>query len=543
MSKINVEAVKSNIPACMDFIEKELTGLNVSRKEIIQSMLSAEEVVAGLIGRSNENAKIAVSVNKFMGSVNIRVSCPGEKMSVSDILENMFDKSSLDSEESAVINRFIEKIGSSRISCNRLGMLNVCTIKVEGAKLKTLYMTMAALILGILCGVILKNISADTAKTVSDGLFVPIYTVFLNALKLIVAPLVFFSIADSIAGFSDIRSLGRIAMKVFAFYVVTSILAIGVGFVITSLFPIGDPAMQSIISDAAAATIEKGNAVTISVKDMLVGIVPSDIVNPMLKADMLQLIFLAIMLGVSTSLADSDGAFCNFIKSANKVFSKFTAIIMGFMPLAVFCSMAKMMIGMNFKDLLKVIVWVPSCYAGHFLMLIVYGILLFILAGYNPFVFYKKFMPAFLTGFSTGSSNATVPVSMKICGEELKISPRIFSFSIPLGATLNMDGSCITLVITALFGARIFGIEMTSSLIVALVVAIITLSLGSPGVPGGNLVCAAILMPVIGVPAEAISLIMGLYPLVGMSQTAANVTGDAVVSTIVAKSEGMLELS
>lgn len=145
-------------------------------------------------------------------------------------------------------------------------------------------------------------------------------------------------------------------------------------------------------------------------------------------------------------------------------------------------------IGMNISSLLKVIVWVPCCYAGHFMMMVMYGVLLFVFARYNPYKFFKLFMPAILTGFSTASSNAALPVSMKQCGEALKISPRIYSFSIPMGATINMDGNCITLVITALFGARVFEIDISSSMVVAMVVAIMSLSLGAPGVPGGNLV-------------------------------------------------------
>ena len=145
-------------------------------------------------------------------------------------------------------------------------------------------------------------------------------------------------------------------------------------------------------------------------------------------------------------------------------------------------------------------------------------------------------------GFSSSSSNVVMPLSMKQCGEKLGISSRIYSFSIPLGATVNMDGSCITLIITALFAARIFALPVTTAMLVSMVITIIALSMGSPGVPGGNLVCMSILLPTIGIPAEAISIVMGFYSLVGMSQVMTNVTGDAVVTTIVAKWEKAIDL-
>lgn len=541
MKKLTVDACTSHIPDCMDFIENELSRLKIPKHEKIHSVLTAEDVIACVIDHAAENAKLSVFINRFMGTVSISVRCIGSEMNLPESWNSWYQSVGGDREEIEMIDHLMQKIGSSRVSYKRMRSLNVCSIKVEESRLKSLYVTLSAMVLGVLCGLILKEASPDAAQMLSSDLFTPVYTVFLNALKLIVAPLVFFSIADSIVGFSDIKSLGRIAMKVFLSYIATSFLAVGVGFLIADLFPIGDPSLQGLVTDSGATLIHQSNEVSVSIKGTLIGIVPSDIISPFLKSDMLQIIFVAAMLGIAASLADGRGVFAQFITSANKVFSKFTAIIISVMPFAIFCSMAKMMVGMNLGDLVKVIVWVPCCFAGHFVMMIVYGVLLMLIARYNPLKFYRLFMPAILTGFSTSSSNATLPVSMDRCAEGLKISPKIYSFSIPMGATINMDGNCITLVITALFGARIFGIEMTSSAIVALIIAILSLSFGAPGIPSGNLVCIAILMPIIGIPAEMVSLVMGLYSLVAMSQTAANVTGDAVITTIVAKSENLIE--
>ena len=174
-------------------------------------------------------------------------------------------------------------------------------------------------------------------------------------------------------------------------------------------------------------------------------------------------------------------------------------------------------------------------------MLTVYGVILFVVARLNPVTFFKKYKGVMLTAYSLSSSNATMPFSMEACDKKLGIHPKVYSFSIPLGATINMDGSCITLIISSLFMAKIYGIPVGASILFSICLSIFILSVGAPGVPGGALVCLSMLLPQIGVPTEAISIVMGLYSLVGMMQTCTNVTGDAVVTTVVAKSEGMLD--
>nr|MCR5106708.1 dicarboxylate/amino acid:cation symporter [Lachnospiraceae bacterium] len=204
--------------------------------------------------------------------------------------------------------------------------------------------------------------------------------------------------------------------------------------------------------------------------------------------------------------------------------------------------MAKMMATMDLKNLLHAIFWIPVIYFGDILMICVYSILLLLFAGLNPLIFLKKYLPAMISAFTLSSSNAALPSSMKAC-EEIGISKKIYSFSLPLGSTINMDGSCITLMVTAMFFAKIFGIPITGSVLFSLFISIMILSVGSPGVPGGVLVCITLLVPQIGIPAEAASIVMGMYPLVSMMQTCANVTGDAVVSAIVAKKENELDVA
>ncbi len=228
------------------------------------------------------------------------------------------------------------------------------------------------------------------------NLFNPINTMFLNALKVIVAPLVLFSIASSISDYGDLRSLGRIAGKILGFYFVTSLIAIAIGILTWHIFPIGNTGLESMVSDAANAKIAEGQGVSTSVVDTIVGIIPSEIINPFMKADMLQIIFMAAMIGIATgALSDKLCFFKEFLNDGYLVCSKITTMVISVMPVAIFCSMAKMVISTNIESLLSVLTWVPTIYFGDLLMLTVYGLMILILAGINPLTFFKKYFTSF----------------------------------------------------------------------------------------------------------------------------------------------------
>lgn len=175
-------------------------------------------------------------------------------------------------------------------------------------------------------------------------------------------------------------------------------------------------------------------------------------------------------------------------------------------------------------------------------MLGFYALILLTVGGLDPIKFFKKFNPAMITAFTFASSNPVIPTSMEICDKKLGISKSLYSFSIPLGATVNMDGGCITQIITVMFMAKVFGVPVTLATVLPLYFSILILSVGSPGVPGGTLVCISMLLPQLGIPAEAISIIMGLYSIVGMMLACIKVTGDGVVTAIIAKKENLIDL-
>ena len=280
-----------------------------------------------------------------------------------------------------------------------------------------------------------------------------------------------------------------------------------------------------------------------SLRETIVGIIPKDIVSPFMNANMLQIIFIAAMIGIAAGMISGKLKVLKaFLSDGYLIFTRITTMIIGVMPLAVFCSMSKMVLGMYMKTLLSVFTWIPVCYIGCMLMIAFYGLMILAFARLNPLKFFGKYYPVMLTAYTFASSNASLPSSMECCGNSLGISRRLYAFSLPLGATINMDGSCVVLGVSALFMAKIFGVPVTGSLLTTLALSIFVLSIGAPGVPGAALVCLSILLPQIGVPSEAISLIMGLYSLVGMILVCTNVTGDAVMTLIVGKQENQVDL-
>lgn len=542
MKKINIATDLNEIPKTIELISADLARLQVPRKEILRASMMAEDVLNSLIGNSSK--EITLSIIRLFGNVEIHISAKGKQFDVSAIEDSMlFKEESADDDANEVIHNLVSKWFGEYFSFRYVHGTNKIAIKVKPSRFRSLILTLLALIGGVAAGLLIHEILPDqVGKGVINYVFSPVYTMFMNALKMIVAPLVFCSVASSIADFGDLKALGKIAGKIILFYMFTSVIAIGVGYVTYQIFPIGTPELASAVTDAASATIAAGNNMNISIKDTIINIIPNNIITPFQTSNMLQLIFMAVVLGLAASALTKTFPFVRTVLvAANSICSKITTALVSFIPLVVFCSMAKMMISIDLSKLLNVVVWVPVLYFGDILMMCVYIILLMVMGRLNPLSFIRKYYPVMVTAFSFGSSNATLPTSLKQA-EEMGISRRVYSFSLPLGATINMDGSCVTLMISTLFMAKIFGVPITGSIVLSLFFSIFVLSIGAPGVPGAALICLSLLVQQIGVPAESISLVMGLYPLAGMMLCTVNVTGDAVGTAIVARHENLIDM-
>jgi|GEM_PF-20169 len=530
------------IEPAITFIEQELSKKKIDSRTLAKTLLTAEEVLRATIEHAVSGQELlSVKVLTFPTGTELRVSAKGSPFDVSAVEEGfLFDD---DAESAAVVRALVERVMGGNVSVrNRLGV-NISVVRVTTSRYRSLAFTAGALILGLLVGFLMKGLFPESFNSaVTRHVFMPIDTMFLNALGFIVAPLVLFSIASSIADFGDMKALGRIAVKVIFSYFFTSLLAILLALAVYLLIPIGDPALCSVITISADSVTGKGLGISDTIKETIVGIIPGDIVSPFQNAAMLQILFIAVMLGLAASaLSGKLRVFHDILHDFYAVFSRITTMIIEVMPLAVFCSMARIILTMDGKSLLSVFSWIPTIYLADILMFGVYALLILLVARLNPLTFFQKYHPTMLMAFTLSSSNACLPESMEACGKGLGISRKVYSFSLPLGATINMDGGCITQMISALFMAKIFGVPLSGPMIFSLILSIFILSVGAPGVPGGALVCLSILLPQLGIPVEALSLIMGLYCIVDMMQTCVNVTGDAAVTLITAQSEKLVD--
>lgn len=397
-----------------------------------------------------------------------------------------------------------------------------------------------ALVAGIALGLILNIFGLNEVDSTVDrilimGIFHTIGALFVNALKMLVVPLVLFSLIPGIVGIGDIKLLGRVGGKAFILYLSTTALAIATAIILASSFGIGEGMSISTDADFAGRTAPP-------LSEVLINIIPSNPIAAMADGEMLSVIFFSIIFGISLlSVVKDAPAVLSLVEQLNLVMMKMVNLVMHFAPYAVFCLIAKAIAQLGL-DLLRELI-------GYVLVLIT--VLLFhgfvslmlilkVLSGLSPAIFLRKIRAAQLFAFSTASSGATIPVTMRTVQNRLGVDRSVSSFTVPLGATINMDGTAMMQGVATVFIANIYGIELGLSGYLMVILMAVLASVGTAAVPGVGLVMLTLVFNQVGLPVEGIGLILGVDRILDMIRTAVNVTGDAVISTVVAKSEGKI---
>ncbi|MFI3177178.1 MAG: dicarboxylate/amino acid:cation symporter [Eubacteriales bacterium] len=424
------------------------------------------------------------------------------------------------------------------ISYSRKGRANVVSIKVHSKATKSLYLNLGALVLAVIVGQLFRMYLPDSIGTfINTNLFTPVKDIFMNMLNLIVVPVVFFSIASCVGSFSNLSDLGRIGGKSIALYMFTSVMAIGSALLAYFILP---PIVDGI--DVGSAVVTEVSTVELSLVDTIVGIVPSNIMDPFVNADMLQLIFLGLLIGVGTTMLGEQGKpLSNFIELLNELFIKIMGVFIKFMPFATFATVASVVWSLGIGIMISLMGLIACFVLGLCLIAVVYSLLIVVLAKKNPLPLFRKIPSLLVTAFALSSSNATLPTTMDTCEHKLGIDSKVSSFTLALGATMNMDGTCIYTMVASLFLANVYGIEVTVPMLVSLCGVVLALSVGMPGMPGSGLIAISMAAVQLGLPPDAIGLVVGIDRLGGMLRTMSNVLGDVSVTTVVAQSEGLLD--
>ena len=391
-----------------------------------------------------------------------------------------------------------------------------------------------ALILGALVGLALNIFAKDVFDILDPYLFTPLGKIFLNLISMLVVPIVFLSIVLGSAGLGDPKKLGRIGLKTIVYFLVTTCIAIVIGLALANII---DPGMVEGIDRTQAEEFKSEKAPPVG--ETIMNIIPKNPLTAMTEGNMLQIIAFAIFIGLGlTALGEKTKGILKLVEQGNELMMYLVTLVMKFAPYGTFGLIASA-IGSQGMSALKAMwlyfVVVLAALIIH--AIITYGSTVLLLAKKNPLWFFKNFSPAMSVGFSTSSSNATLPLSMEVAQERLNVSKPVSSFVQPLGATINMDGTAIMQGVATIFIAQVYGIDLTLEQLVTVVLTAVLASIGTAGVPGVGLILLAMVLSSVGLPVEGIGLILGIDRLLDMARTAVNISGDAACALFVSESE------
>ena len=360
--------------------------------------------------------------------------------------------------------------------------------------------------------------------------------IFIASLKLLVVPLVFFSLVCGASNLSDGSSMGRIGLKTLGLYMFTTAIAITLALTVATTV---NPGLGIDLVTSTEFVAKEAP----SLKQVLINIFPTNPLKSMVDGNMLQVIVFAILVGVAISRCGDIGIRVRTsLTDWNEVIMRLILMMMSVAPVGVFCLMVTLFANMGLSaitDLIKYFLTVIFVLLLHFLL--TYSILVRVLARLNPITFYKRFSPVMAYAFSTSSSNATLPITLEAVKHRIGVKNEVASFTVPLGATINMDGTAIMQGVATVFIAQAYNIDISLTGYLMVILTATLASIGTAGVPGVGLITLALVLQQVGLPVEGIALILGVDRLLDMIRTVINVTGDAAVSTIVGRTEGKFD--
>ena len=392
----------------------------------------------------------------------------------------------------------------------------------------------AWIIIGMLAGILVGFIFLKVGGTFTTDYLKPFGTIYINLLKFMVVPVVLFSIMSGVISLNDLKKVGSVGIKTFIYYICTTALAVVIGLVVVNCFKGFFPVLDSSVT----AGLEYEAAEAPKVMDVIVNIFPDNLLKPMVDTNMLPVIVIAIFFGAGVLAAGEKGKMiANLVESMDEVVMKVLMMIIKLTPIGVFCLMADVVAVNGAKVVGSLALVVGVAYIGYILQLvIVYSLSVKFLAGMSPIRFFKGMAAAMLTAFTTTSSNATLPVNIECCND-MGAEPEISSFVLPLGATINMDGTAIYQAVATVFIACCYGIDLTIGQMVMVVVTATLASIGTAGVSGAGMIMLSMVLLQVGLPVEGIAIIAGVDKLFDMGRTTLNITGDATCAMWLSKVE------
>ena len=392
----------------------------------------------------------------------------------------------------------------------------------------------AWIIIGMLAGIAVGFVFLKVGGTFTTDYLKPVGTIYINLLKFMVVPVVLFSITKGVISLDDLKKVGSVGIKTFIYYICTTAFAVVVGLVVVNCFKGFFPVLDSSVTSGLEYTATEAP----KIMDVIVNIFPDNLFKPMVETNMLPVIVIAIFFGAGILASGEKGRMAsNLVDSLEDVVMKVLMMIIKLTPIGVFCLMADVVAVNGAKIVGSLAIVVGVAYIAYILHIaIVYSCSVKFLSGMSPIKFFKGIAAAMLTAFTTTSSNATLPINIECCND-MGAEPEITSFVLPLGATINMDGTAIYQAVAAVFIACCYGVDLTIGQMAMIVVTATLASIGTAGVSGAGMIMLSMVLIQVGLPVEGIAIIAGVDKLFDMGRTTLNITGDATCAMWLSKVE------
>ena len=526
---------ENGVSKSLHFIEEKLKAFRVTQRDLMEALLISEETLMLLSTHAPEDASIKVSISRRMGVPRIRLVVPGTPLTLGNHLETVsIDQLGAETEE-AIRNVMLRSYADS-IKYRHSRTDNVLTIVTGVPERMLATYTVLAVIFALITAFLFRQLlPAGPAQWISVNLLNPLENLFISALMCVAAPAVFVSITCSMFRFDGLSELGRTGRTVLQAYLWTSVAATLIGMLVFELFRPGE---VGILAGQAGSGAVEG----FSFLAVLETLIPPNIVEPFISVNSLQLMVIAITIGAALTMSGKRVQHLKILlEELDVLCGKVSSMLMNTIPLVVYCATLNALI-VHPVVLMSAAELVFALAVGMVLLLLMYFLMLAAVARLNPFPFFAKYMPVMKSIFIKGSNIAAIPLNMRISRRQLGVPQSVSSFSIPLGATINMDGNCMCLICISLFFVRICGVAFGTNEIIALLLLVVILSLGAPIAPGTLILCLVTLLNQMNIDISVISLVIGINFVLEMLLGAINSVGDVAIALLVAKLEGTLDL-
>ena len=536
--KFKADENKDNaVKEALQYIRDSLTGMKLKQKDSDRAELMCEESLTALMSRADFSSQqyFAVNVRKSLGDVIIDLRVPGDEF---DFYGNaktpyQYEDYELQDAQAAVQSILLRSFGRF-LSYKHHHQFNTVRVKAMLSNYSGLYKILTILSLAIVSGFVLKTFFPESVyMAVNNNIFAPIRTIFMNGLKMCAVPVVLFSIVTCISEMGGVSGLqksgGRLIRYILLFQVASTAIAFG-------LMHILRPGTGA---NMIASSVETTQGESVSLMGMLMDLVPSNLIRPLLEGDMLQIMVIAVILGVSVGLAGAK-ALRGIFGELTAVFMRATRIFMLIVPLAIFCSVASMVITTGLDTLLSVLGILLAFIASYFLLNVFFCLAVKLRTGLSPLIMLRKSMSMIVTAFSTCSSIAVIPDGMKCC-DEMGISPKIYSLSIPLCTSIGKVAFPVTFTTMTLSAANMYGVELSASAMISLAFSIIVLTISTPGLPGAGIIALSALLSQAGCPLEFVGIAISLEAIDDLFNTPTTCMGNVACTIIAADGNNLID--